>query len=175
MSYHDDEEEEEFVSPDSDQEFNSAISLASLDFDTSLRVKYPGVQYKALRTIGAFIMRGLNLEECAILARINYARLLELMQIDEDVRAFITFKQTAYKASLMQTLAQSGVAGRNVKSAGYLLENQFRNEFGKKAGEASDAGNDAFRKALEFVRDNGDSERMIKTGLLPSRAADEEK
>jgi len=149
------------VAPDSQKVFDDALSSASYDFDASLRAMFSEEQYKRLRTIGAFIMRGLTLEESCILARVVPDKLNTIIADNEHVAAFIRFKQTAYKASLMQTLAGSATEGRNMKSAGYLLENQFRQDFGKNRAEG-ERDPDALEQALEFVRENGDRRPLVR-------------
>ena len=155
--------EVEDSSPDSAEIFDSALLGAAIDFDSSLKTKFDPTQYKKLRTVGAFIMRGLALDECCVLARIDPSNMTSLMQNNEDVAAFIRFKQVSYKASIMQTVAIAATQGLNVKAAGYMLENQFRNEFGKRnKNEAAERPPDMIERAIEFIRENGDSDSMVK-------------
>lgn len=156
-------DEDEFQQPslDSDIEFSSAISSAALDFDSSMRFKFDEVIYKKIRTIGAFIMRGLSLEEACILSRIIPSRLTAMMEEHDDVKAFILFKQTAYKAALLKTLSVSATDGLNMKSAGYLLEKQFASEYGKKSKDDTDRPLDMLEAAIEFVRENSDASPIV--------------
>lgn len=156
----------EDVAPDSQQVFDDALSDASTNIDQHLRAIFSEPQYKKLRVIGAFIMRGLSVEESCVLAQVEHSKLLSLSEDNEYVAKFIRFKQIAYKASLMKTLAGSATEGRNMKSAGYLLENQFRNDFGKNRGDDGREP-DAFEKALEFVRENGDKNPIVMKRLTP--------
>lgn len=154
---------------DSEKVFDTALSDASLDFDSSLKAKMSAPQYKALRTIGAFIMRGLSLEESCVLARVVPEKLTKIMEADDDVRAFILFKQISYKASLLKTLAGSATIGRNMKSAGYLLEKQFSAEFGKQGTDPNARPMDVLEAAIEFVRENSDASPIVVRGLLEKK------
>lgn len=135
----------------SDEVENALIDAAD-NFDSSMRAKFSAVEYKALRTIGAFIMRGLSLKESCILSRVSPEKLEALMQTNDDVRAFIEFKQTAYKAALLSTVAGSAITSRQTKSAGFLLEKQYRDEFGKKNKDDSDGPTDMISEIIRTVR-----------------------
>jgi hypothetical protein len=162
------EDEEEFApTPESDDDFNSSLEGASLDFDSSLKAKFTEPQYKKLRTIGAFIMRGLTLDESCILSRVSPSNLKALMADNEDVANFIHFKQTAYKAGLLNTVTASAIAGKNFKSAGYLLEKKYPKEFDPKKDDPDAREPDVIEKAIRFVQASGDTKPIVKA--LPPR------
>lgn len=143
-----------------------ALDEAAVDFDQELRILFPDQKdYKTLRTIGAFIMRGMSLRDSCVLSRISYERFEVLMQKYPPISDFITFKQAAYKASLLNTLASSATEGRKTKVAGYLLENHYRDEYGKKTKDDRTHAPDALESALEAVRMGGDSEPLVRREL----------
>lgn len=150
------------------------LLLASEDFDASLRAKFSDLEYKKLRTIGAFIMRGLPRGEASELARVLPDRLETLIETNVDVAAFIRFKEIAYKASLLNTLTAAAISGRHGKSAGWLLEKQFRNGFGKNTKDDGIEGYDPVREAIDVIRSAGDTKplvdraRVAKTSEAPS-------
>lgn len=148
--------------PEADAIFDDALKDAALDFDASLKKKLDDAQYKKLRTVGALIMRGLSLEESCILARVNPTSFSVLMQHDSDVSDFIIFKQISYKADLLKTISSGAISGRQVKTAGYLLEKKFPHEYDKKKGEG-DPGKqrDIVAEAIKFVRENSDAHPLV--------------
>jgi hypothetical protein len=153
------------AAPDTEAEVQSALAGAAVDFDADLKERFTETEYKKLRTVGAFIMRGLDLREACVLSRLNYMKFTELMEKIPEVAEFIDFKQTQYKASLLTVLATGAVGRKEVKTAGYLLENQkqFRNEFGKKSkGDDPDRPMDAIESAIAAVREDGDSHSIVK-------------
>jgi hypothetical protein len=160
--------DEDDEAPDSDPstDVTVALSAASINFDTQLRALFPDEKdYRILRTIGAFIMRGLSLSEACVLSRISYEKFESLMLQHDPIAEFITFKQTAYKASLLNTLAADATDGKKTRVAGYLLENQYREDFGKKSKEDRTRPPDALDRALEAVRESGDSEPLVRREL----------
>lgn len=141
--------------PDNDNVFSDSLSDSSFNFDETLKEELNPTDYKRLRTIGAFLIRGLSLEESCVLARAGIEKLRALMDANEDVRNFILFKQISYKAELLNTLSASAIQGRQAKSAGYLLEKKYPKEFDNKAGEG-EKQLDVFEKAISYIRTNGD-------------------
>lgn len=155
---------------DSDAQVKTALDTAAVDFDQELRNLFSDKDYKTLRTIGVFLVRGITLEEACVLSRLSYDKFELIMHDHPAVRDFITFKKASYKAGLMTTMAASGITGRQTKTAGYLLENQYRDEFGKKNKDETVRPKDALEHALEAVRENGDSTPLIKRLPLPKFA-----
>ena len=149
------------TSPDDDT-FVDALSDAAFNFDSSLKAKFSEVEYKKLRTIGAFIMRGLSIEESCVLARVSKSKLDVLTEANEDVRSFIIFKQIAYKAELLNTLSASATQGRQAKTAGYLLEKKYPREFDVKKGDDDVRQPDVVERAIAYVRANSDSVPLVK-------------
>jgi len=145
--------------------FQESILGASADFDTLLRDVFSPSEYKAIRTIGAFIMRGLSLEESCILARVGHIKLMSLMASNEDVKNFIIFKQIAYKAVLLNTLTGSAFDGES-KSAGYLLEKKYPKEFDKKKGDDEIREPDIIERAIQFVRNNAHTQTIVKPKVI---------
>lgn len=161
------DEDEEFDNDsgiDTDEEVKVALTDAAMDFDASMKAKFSAIEYKKLRTIGAFIMRGLTLKESCILARINPEKLEQIMELNEDVRSFIEFKEISFKASILSTLSVSASHGKQAKSAMYMLENKFRDEFGKKTKGDLDRPLDGFARVIEFVRTEGDKSKALIPG-----------
>lgn len=159
-------EYEELRAPaDTDSVFDDALSDAAFNFDSSLKVKLSDVEYKKLRTIGAFIMRGLSLEESCVLARVSKAKLDEVSEANEDVRNFISFKQIAFKAELLNTLSASATVGRQAKSAGYLLEKKYPKEFDPKKTDDSAREPDIIERAIQFVRENSEHSPLVIKAL----------
>lgn len=148
--------------PDTDKTFSDSLSDAEVNFDASLKEKFSDVEYKKLRTIGAFIMRGLTLDESCVLARVSKTILDQAMKEHEDVCSFIIFKQIAYKAGLLNTLSASAVQGRQAKSAGYLLEKKYPKEFDPKKGEGDAREPDVVERAIRFVRENSDADPLVR-------------
>ncbi len=147
---------------ESEEIFDSALSDASLDFDVTLKKKLKVAEYKQLRTVGAFIMRGLPLEEACVLARVSKTNLEALAEKHEVVKNFIIFKQIAYKAELLNTLSASATKGRQAKSAGYLLEKQFPAEFDRKKGDGETPGQrDVVQEAIDYVRNNSHAKPLV--------------
>lgn len=171
------EEESEPISADG-KDVETALVTAALDFDTELKMLFANDPrgYKILRTIGAFIMRGQDLRAACILSRIKYDQFEILMLKHDAIADFITFKQHAYKASLVNVLTGAATTGAKIpKIAGYLLENQYRDDFGKKTKDDKVRPPDALEQALEAVRENGDSQPLVRPSLpapviTPSRA-----
>lgn len=160
---------EEISSPEIDSVFDDALSDASINFDSSLKAKFTEAEYKKLRTIGAFIMRGLSLPESCILARVIPGKLDEIMAANEDVRSFIIFKQIAYKAQLLNTLSASATVGRQAKSAGYLLEKKYPKEFDIKKGDDDVREPDVIERAIRFVRENSERDPLVRQVYLPQK------
>lgn len=157
-----DDEQDLPVPNDTDSTFVDALSDASLNFDSSLKAKFSETEYKKLRTIGAFIMRGLSIEESCVLARVNKSNLDSLMETNDDVKNFVIFKQIAYKAQLLNTLSASATTGRQAKSAGYLLEKKYPKEFDIKKGDDSVRQPDVVERAIAFVRANSEVTPLVK-------------
>lgn len=162
-----DEETEPVYAPiqEPDDGFASSLQDAALNFDSSLRAKFSDPEYIALRTIGAFIMRGLTLEESCILSRVSIITLKALMEKNEDVRNFIIFKQIAFKAGLLSTISTS--AKTQAKMAGYLLEKKYPAEYDPKKGDEAIRPPDLIERAIEYVRRGGDATPIVRS--LPQR------
>lgn len=157
----DDEEIIETETNEDDEVFSDALSDAALNFDASLKAKFSDLEYKKLRTIGAFIMRGLPIDECCVLARVSYTKLQILMEENSDVKDFIIFKQISFKAGLLNTLSASATIGRQAKSAGYLLEKKYPKEFDQKKVDDGARQPDVVERAIAFVRSNSDKNPLV--------------
>lgn len=107
-------------------------------------------------------MRGITLQEACVLSLISYEKFEALMSEHSAIRDFIAFKQASYKAALMTTMAASATTGRQTKTAGYLLEQQFRSEFGKKLAGDTERSKDELENAISFVRENGDRDPLVR-------------
>lgn len=165
-------DEEEYVAPPqsspTDDGFVSSLRDAALDFDNNLEATLRPEDYKKLRTIGAFLLRGLTLEESCILAKSSIEKLKVLMSEHDVIRNFIVFKQLSFKASLLDTMTQSAIKKGEVKSAGYLLEKKYPREFDKqKDDDVRDP--DVVEKAIKFVQGQGDTTPIVKR--LPERTS----
>lgn len=157
-----DEENDAPLPPDTDSTFDDALSDAAFNFDSSLKSKLTDAEYKKLRTIGAFVMRGLSIEESCVLARVSKEKLDAVMEANDDVKNFIIFKQIAYKAELLNTLSASATTGRQAKSAGYLLEKKYPKEFDVKKTDDSIRDPDMIEKAIQFVRSSSEQFPLVK-------------
>lgn len=142
------------VSPDSI--FDAELFTAAESFDRKLKEKYPPEKYRKLKTIGAFIANGSTIDDACVLALIDPENLKAIMKGDQYVRAFIRHKQISHKAKLLKTISQAGFHG-NVKAAGYLLEQQHRDEYGKKRDDDDTRDPDMVQRAIEAVREKGDA------------------
>lgn len=147
--------------------FDASLKTVAESFDEQMRSKYPPTVYKQIRTIGAFIANGSSLEDACILALIDPENFLEIMKIDPNVRAFVRYKETAHKAKLLKTITQSAADG-NVKAAGYLLEQKHRDEFGKRAADDDRRDPDDIERALEFIRESGDTTPIALPSSRPA-------
>lgn len=163
------EDEDESPPIQNDDGFASALLDASANFDLSLKTKFKPTEYTALRTIGAFIMRGLSLEESCILARVDKEKLDAIRKLNEDVDRFIVFKQIAYKAALLDTLSASATSGRQAKSAGYLLEKKYPKEFDPKKGDDDVRDKDVVERAIEYVRQTSERHPLVKRLPAPQK------
>lgn len=173
----DDEHDDDFETEDDDTSVNdagsevaAALDTAAIDFDNELKMLFANDPkgYRALRTIGAFIMRGMSLRESCVLSRISYESFEALMHKHQPIASFIEFKQTAYKASLVNVLAGSATTAKQAKVAGYLLEKQYSDEYGKKTKDERQRPPDSLERALEAVRESGDSEPLIRRLPAPT-------
>ncbi len=145
-----------------DDGFDDALADASQNFDVSLKSKLSPGSYTKLRTIGAFIMRGLTLEESCILSRVSKEKLDELVKENDDVRNFIIFKQISFKAGLLNTLTDSAISGKQSKNAGWLLEKKFAREYDPKKSDDDSREPDVVERAIQYVRANSDSNPLVK-------------
>lgn len=157
-----DEENDAPLPPDTDSTFDDALSDAAFNFDSSLKSKLTEAEYKKLRTIGAFIMRGLSIDESCVLARVSKEKLDAVIEANDDVKNFIVFKQIAYKAELLNTLSASATTGRQAKSAGYLLEKKYPKEYDVKKNDDAIRDPDTVEKAIQFVRENSEQYPLVK-------------
>lgn len=153
--------------PRIDNTADEALTNAAENFDVLMKFGLSAEDYEKIKIIGSFLSQGMNLEECCVLARIDYERFKVILEREVAVRSFIRFKEVAYKARLLKVMSLSAIEGKQVKSAGYLLENKFRDEFGKKAVGDNDRPMDMLEAAIDFVRDNGDSQAIVKPQTLP--------
>lgn len=141
---------------------DDAVAGNIADFEEKLRDHYDESQIKVIRTVGAFIMTGMDLEECCILARIDPRQFASMMETDAALRTFVVFKQTAYKAKLMGVLSSRAIDQLNEKIAGWILERKYKDEWGaKRPPEPPDASPDALRDGIEYIRDHGDSSPVV--------------
>lgn len=154
--------------PRIDNTADDALTNAAENFDSLMQLGLSAEDYKKIKIIGSFLSQGLSLEECCVLAMIDYDRFKIILDDQAPVRSFIRFKEVAYKARLLKVMTLSAIDGKQVKSAGYLLENKFRDEFGKKANNENDRPMDILEAAIDFVRDNGDSQAIVKPQVLPA-------
>lgn len=134
-------------------------------FTHTLREKVGVEMYKKLRIVGAFLVQGMSLDESAILALMHPDTLKELLEKHPEVRAFVTFKLTSYKAKLLRTITNSATTSGGDKVAGWLLERKFGEEYGQK--KAEDTSDDSRRHILDegvrHVREAGDSVPLIQS------------
>lgn len=148
--------------PDSASVFDKEISSAVANFDEQLKNRYAPEKYQKLRTIGAFIANGSDREMSCILALIDPEELKVLMEVDPAVYAFVRHKEYTYKAKLLKTLSVSAFGG-NVKAAGYLLEQKYREEFGKRGKDDDTFKNkDHLEQAIEFIRESNDENPIVR-------------
>lgn len=153
---------------DSGQVFDTEIASAIANFDTQLKARYKPDMYRKLRTIGAFVANGTSVPEACILSLIDPDELTRLMDEDPAVKAFVVHKEITYKAKLIKTLSVSAFGG-NVKAAGYLLEQKYREEFGRRSSkDPLTRAQDDIQQALEFIRENGDLNPIVKPQTLPT-------
>lgn len=132
----------------------------------ALREKYKDpAKLRAIRAIGAFISNGMSRNEACILSFVEPDHFTALMAADSVVARFVLFKETVYKARLMRTVTLKGTEGRSEKSAGWLLERRFREEFGKNADPERPQNRDALEEGIDFVRKNGDSVPIVARTL----------
>jgi len=164
-----------FASVQEDKVFDQSIADSIENFDTSLKERFKPEQYRKLRTIGAFIMQGLALEECCILARVDPSKMTTLMMSNPDVAAFIKFKQTAYKAHLLKSITGRAKDG-DAKMSGWLLEKQYASEFNVKPPNPEDNREPHLLEAgLSYIRSAGDTDPLVKrtaTKVIPIRPQD---
>lgn len=145
-----------------DKVFDASIAESIENFDSSLKERFKPEQYEKLRTIGAFIMQGLALEECCILARVDPARMTALMMSNTDVAAFIKFKQIAYKAHLLKSITGRAKSG-DAKMSGWLLEKQYASEFNAKPPSPDDNREPhLLEQGIDFIRKAGDRDPLVK-------------
>lgn len=141
---------------------DDAVAGNITDFETKLRATYSPEQIKTIRTIGAFIMTGMDLEECCILARIDPSQFALMADADAALRTFVVFKQTAYKAKLMGVLSSRAIEQLNEKIAGWILERKYRADWGsKRISDDPETSQDALREGIEYIRDHGDSSPVV--------------
>lgn len=157
-----DDIDDDFAPVQEDKVFDQSIADSIENFDTSLKERFKPEQYKKLRTIGAFIMQGLALEECCILARVDPSKMTTLMMSNPDVAAFIKFKQTAYKAHLLKSITGRAKDG-DAKMSGWLLEKQYASEFNAKPLSPEDTREPHMLEAgLRYVQEAGDVVPLVK-------------
>jgi hypothetical protein len=134
-------------------------------FTHTLKDKVGGEMYKKLRIVGAFLVQGMSLDESAILALMHPDTLKKLLEEHPEVRAFVTFKLTSYKAKLLRTITNSAVMSGGDKVAGWLLERKFGEEFGAKkvADQGEDSRKHLLDEGLRHVREAGDSVPLIQS------------
>lgn len=158
-----------------DKVFDRSIADSIENFDSSLKERFKPEQYKKLRTIGAFIMQGLALEECCILARVDPSKMTTLMMSNPDVAAFIKFKQIAYKAHLLKSITGRAKDG-DAKMSGWLLEKQYASEFNAKPVSPEEGREPHLLEAgIQFVREAGDADPLVKKQsrtVIPMRPQD---
>lgn len=141
----------------------------------ALRGKFDNDKLRALQSIGAFIGNGQSLREACILSHVDPDHFETLIRIDKDVAKFITFKETVYKAKLMRTVTQNATDRNSEKSAGWLLERKFREEFNSKPLDASSSRpQDLLEEGIAFVRQHGDSTPIVSPALSGGSVRDVE-
>lgn len=141
----------------------------------ALRDRFDNEKLLALQKIGAFIGNGLSRREACILSHVNADQFGALVKLDEDVKNFIVFKETVYKAKLMRTVTQNATDRNSEKSAGWLLERKFREEFAS-TSKAPDSSRpqDLLEEGLAFVRQHGDSTPIVAPQALGGPVRDVE-
>lgn len=156
---------------------DEAVAENVTDFETKLSNNYDESQIKQFRTIGAFIMQGMDIEEACVLSRIDPRMFASMASVDPAIRTFIAFKQVSYKAKLMRVVSSRAIDGMNEKLAGWILERRYRDEWGSKnPTEGSGAAEDAIAQGIEYIRLNGDTTPVVdhsKTVPTKSTVADE--
>lgn len=144
-----------------DKIFADSLSQSSKDLHALLKAQFSPSDYEKIRTVGALMGYGLSLSECCILAHVEKSVFDELLERNKDVAAFILFKETSYKARLLQVIAQKAFSGAD-KNAGWLLERKFPKEYNPKDGDRDRTpGDNLLEKGINFVRKNGDREPLI--------------
>lgn len=148
---------------DSGVVFDASMKKSVEDFDKSMKEKFPDEVYQKLKIVGAFLLQGITLEESCILARIDPERFTMIFNENADVRAYITFKQTSWKAKLLRTLTNSAIDRMDEKVAGWLLQRKFKKEYGDKAEGIEIIGPHVLEQGLDFIRKNGDTTPLIRS------------
>ena len=137
-----------------------ASTIESLDLVSILS----DTDYKKVQVVGAFLMSGMELDECCILAHMNPQRFAFMMEEFPDVKTYVVFKKVAYKASLMRVLSHQAIHSMNEKIAGWILERKYREEYSTKDNDRPDEGRklNALEAGIEYIRENGDSTPIVK-------------
>jgi len=158
--------------PDPSLDSNALMDEAAAVTETfaqQLLKTYDRDTLKQLMTVGAFIMQGLQLPECAILASMSPDRLKQMMDDDVNVTAYIRVKQTALKAALLRPVMQRATGvGADAKVAVTLLEKLFPADFNAKPIDPSEKRDDSImRQGIEAVREAGDHTPIVPQKALP--------
>lgn len=141
---------------------DDAVAANVADFEEKLRDHYTESQVKQIRTVGAFIMQGMDVEESCVLSRLDPRMFATWVDTDPALRTFVVFKQTAYKAKLMGVLTSRAIEQMNEKLAGWILERKYREEWGsKRVAEGPESAQDALQEGIEYVRTHGDSSPVV--------------
>lgn len=105
---------------------------------------------------------GLSTKEACQMANITYEMFQHKYEENETFRKVIDFKRLEYKREILKTI-NNAVRQGDSKEAVRMLEKVFPEEYGNK-GNTEDVNNNLLRQAIQFVRDNGDHDPLVKTG-----------
>lgn len=143
----------------------AAVHSAIESFESDLTLLFSEDEIKKIRAVGSFLVTGMALEESALLARLNPDEFKKKIEEVPALKAFILLKETTFKARLMNVMTRSAIDGRT-KEAMFLLEQRFPHEFNRKAtNPEEDHGDkdDLIRQGIDHVRQNGDSEPLVRS------------
>lgn len=113
-------------------------------------------QYDKVRSIGASLANGLTIAEACIISNVDIDKFLNLSKKNKAVNDYILFKQTNFKATLIEQLFQQ--AKTDTKVAQWFLERLY-DEYNPRSKAQSLVSEEEhpLMQGLAYVRRNGDS------------------
>lgn len=122
-------------------------------------------QLKVVLLIGYYLSMGLSVNDACVVAHVDISDFESFAGANPDIKRFVKFKETAYKAKLVGSLSEAAFTGKD-KIAGYLLEKRFRDEYGNERGDGSeDRADDMVAEAIRFIRASADQNPVVVRAL----------